>query len=88
MSMMEMVITVFGTSWCGDCVRVRRFFDNYNIPYKWVDIDRDERGEEFVFSINHGMRSVPTIIFEDGSIVVEPSDVQLRQLLGTILSSG
>jgi hypothetical protein len=43
-----------------------------------VDIDKDEVGEEFVLSTNHGMRSVPTIVFEDGSILVEPSDTELR----------
>jgi mycoredoxin len=81
-------ITIFGTSWCGDCFRTRIFLDKNNIIYHWVDIDRDKTGEEFVLSINHGMRSVPTIRFEDGSIVVEPTEAELKMILGTILSSG
>jgi mycoredoxin len=85
--MMENEITIFGTSWCGDCKRTRRIFDKNNIIYKWVDIDRDEIGEEFVLATNHGMRSVPTIRFEDGSILVEPTDIELKQILGTLLSS-
>ena len=86
--MMENAITIFGTSWCGDCIRARRFFDKNRIAYKWVDIDRDESGEEFVLSTNHGMRSVPTICFEDGAILVEPTEKVLEKVLGTILSSG
>jgi glutaredoxin-like protein len=74
----ENAITIFGTWWCGDCVRARRYFDRNQILYAWVDIDKDEVGEEFVLSTNHGMRSVPTIVFEDGSILVEPSDTELR----------
>jgi glutaredoxin-like protein len=85
--MMENVITIFGTNWCGDCIRARRFFEKYNIEYKWVDIDRDENGEEFVLSTNFGMRSVPTIRFGDGSILVEPTNDELKQIFGTILSS-
>lgn len=85
--MTEHVIKVFGTNWCGDCFRVRRFFDKYQIAYNWMDIDIDVCGEEFVFTSNHGMRSVPTILFEDGSILVEPTDAELKQLLGTRLPS-
>ena len=75
-------ITIFGTWWCGDCSRARRFFDRNNILYKWVDIDNDESGEEFVYTTNNGMRSVPTIVFEDGSILVEPSEAELQRKLG------
>ncbi len=85
--MEEKVIIIFGTWWCGDCSRACRFFDKNHIPYNWVDIDIDESGEEFVFATNNGMRSVPTIVFNDGSILVEPSEVELQRKLGTILSA-
>jgi len=74
-------ITIFGTNWCGDCIRTRKIFDKNNVEYKWVDIDRDAMGEEFVISTNHGMRSVPTICFEDGVILVEPTDAVLNKFL-------
>ena len=85
---MENGIIVFGTWWCGDCLRVKRFFDSHNITYKWVDIDQDEQGEAFVLSTNHGMRSVPTIVFEDGSILVEPSEGKLRELVDLVSPRG
>jgi mycoredoxin len=83
---MGKIITIYGTYWCGDCNRVRRFFERNNLVYKWVDIDRDESGEEYVLLVNHGMRSVPTICFEDGLVLVEPNDSELNQILPTILS--
>jgi mycoredoxin len=42
------------------------------IRYEWINIDRDEQAENFVLSHNGGMRSVPTVVFPDGSIMVEP----------------
>ena len=84
--MTENSITIYGTSWCGDCRRACRFFDRNNIKYKWVDIDTDEAGEEFVLITNNGMRSVPTISFNDGSIVVEPTNTELEQCLEFVLS--
>jgi mycoredoxin len=85
--MMENAIVVYGTTWCGDCSRVRTFFDKNHIQYVWVNIDNNEAAEEFVYATNHGMRSVPTILFPDGSIIVEPSDNKLKQLLGSPLLS-
>ena len=49
-------------------------FDKYGVAYRWVDIDDDEQAEQFVIRTNKGMRSVPTIIFPDGDILVEPSN--------------
>lgn len=74
-------ITIYATDWCYDCRRARRFFDKHQIAYTWVNIDQDPDGEQHVLSINHGMRSVPTIVFLDGSVLVEPNDEQLRQKL-------
>lgn len=78
----EPTIIVYGTSWCGDCKRTRRFLDERNIAYSWIDIDTDLQARRFVEETNHGFRSVPTIVFPDGSILVEPSNNQLANKLG------
>jgi len=83
--MAEKTITIFGTWWCGDCSQARRWFDRNHVVYNWVDIDNDESGEEFVIITNNGMRSVPTILFGDGSILVEPTDAELQHKLGSVL---
>ncbi len=80
-------ITVYGTYWCGDCAWVRRFLDGNHIQYQWVDIDADKSGEDFVLTTNQGVRSVPTIVFMDGSILVEPNTSELVSKLGSLLTT-
>ena len=74
-------IIMYGTDWCSDCVRARKFFDENQIAYTWVDIDKDPQAEQLVKKVNKGFRSVPTIIFPDESILVEPSNRQLAEKL-------
>lgn len=76
-------ILIYGTKWCGDCRRSRKVFSECNVDYVFIDIDHDPSGEAFVKSKNHGNRSVPTIIFPDGSMPVEPSEQELRKKLIT-----
>lgn len=75
-------ILVYGTQWCGDCSRAKAFMDEKNISYNWVDIDEDADANKEVERLNNGNQVVPTIIFEDGSMLVEPSNAQLAEKLG------
>ena len=74
-------ITVYGTNWCSDCRRSLRFLDKHQIPHIYVDIDEDTAGKACVLEVNDGKRIVPTIIFPDASILVEPSNKQLAKKL-------
>jgi mycoredoxin len=74
-------ITVYGTDWCGDCLRAKSFLETHSIPHVWIDIDSNPEAAAFVIQVNHGYRSVPTIVFEDGFILVEPSTAQLEAKL-------
>ncbi|MGB9674046.1 MAG: glutaredoxin family protein [Anaerolineales bacterium] len=85
--MSESIIRVYGTNWCGDCIRAKQFFQKHQIPYEWVDIDRDKEAERIVMEINHGNRSVPTIVLPDGNILVEPSNSELEEKLLSKLGS-
>lgn len=75
-------ITIYGADWCPDCRRAKRLLDERQVQYSWVDIDKDREGEKFVIDTNRGNRSVPTIVFRDGSILVEPSNPELIAKLG------
>ncbi|PJB66601.1 MAG: NrdH-redoxin [Anaerolineae bacterium CG_4_9_14_3_um_filter_57_17] len=55
--------------------------DERQIPYRWVDIDQDHEGEKYVLQANHGSRSIPTIVFGDGVVLVEPSNAELSAKL-------
>ena len=81
-SMSEEKIVIYGADWCSDCRRAKRFFQEHNIGFQWVNIEMDKNGEQYVLKLNKGMRSVPTIVFSDGSILVEPSNRQLAEKLG------
>ena len=74
-------IVMYGGTWCGDCRRAKRFFDQHKIQYKWVDLDNDDEGLDYVKRLNNGRRIIPTIVFSDGSILVEPTDAQLAEKL-------
>jgi glutaredoxin-like protein len=74
-------ITFYGTAWCPDCTRARALLDKQHIAYVNVDIDDNAEARAIVEKLNHGNRSVPTIVFPDGSILVEPSNAQLTQKL-------
>jgi mycoredoxin len=75
-------IVVYGTKWCLDCTRAVRFLRSHDVPFRWVDINRDADGLALVKEVNQGMRSVPTIVFLDGSTLVEPTDDELQTKLG------
>ncbi len=74
-------IVVFTTTWCGDCRRAKRVFASLGVPYLEVDIEQTPWAAEAVVRLNSGMRSVPTVIFPDGSRLVEPSSAALEAQL-------
>ncbi len=74
-------ILVYGTTWCPDCIRARRLLEARGVRYRWVDIDEDREGRRFVEQVNGGKRSVPTIVFPEGDILVEPSNATLAARL-------
>ncbi len=75
-------ITIYCTRWCPACRRVKMFLDAQKISYRLVDIDKDAEARAYVEQVNDGMRSTPTVVFDDGSILVEPSNAQLAAKLG------
>ena len=78
---MENKILFYGTLWCGDCKRSKKVFEQHNIDFNFINIDNDREGELFVKNTNNGSRSVPTIVFPDGDILVEPNDNELSEKL-------
>jgi thioredoxin reductase (NADPH) len=75
-------ITVYGATWCPDCKRAKKFLGEQRVHYNWIDIEEHPESQAYVESVNNGKRIIPTIVFEDGSILVEPSDADLAKKLG------
>jgi len=78
---MNSEITMYSADWCGDCRRSKRLLDSLNVKYTLIDVEADALASEKVIEINGGMRSIPVIIFADGTHLTEPSDNALKAKL-------
>ena len=79
--MAEQNIKVYGAPWCPDCKQSKQFLNEHRIPFEWHDIDQDSEAQSYVQSVNDGKQIIPTIVFSDGSILVEPSNADLADKL-------
>jgi mycoredoxin len=75
---------MYSTSWCGYCHRLKSQLTREGIAYDVVDIERDESAASFVMSVNGGNQTVPTLRFEDGSSLTNPTIVQVKQHLAAL----
>lgn len=80
--MSEDAIVVYGTAWCGDCRRAKKLLERRGIDYAWVDVEEQKGAKEEMLRLNGGDRRVPTLLFPDGFVLVEPSNAELGAKLG------
>lgn len=66
-------VTMYSTTWCGYCKRLKRQMDREGIPYAEVDIEADESAAVLVEKVNGGNRTVPTLVFANGAALTNPS---------------
>jgi mycoredoxin len=74
-------IIFYGASWCADCKRSQTYLDGQSVQYEYIDIDTVPGAADKVSEINKGFKSIPTIVFPNGTILVEPTDKQLAEQL-------
>jgi mycoredoxin len=75
-------LKIYTTRWCGDCRMAKAVLDHADVGYEEFDIDDDPAAVATVLAINGGLSAVPTIVFPDGRVLVEPSRRQLLEALG------
>lgn len=80
-------VTVYGAPWCPDCRRSKQFLAEMRVPYDWLDIDEDEFAAQIVRDKNNGKQIIPTIVFDDGSFLAEPSNDELAKKLGLTMKA-
>ena len=80
-------ITVYGANWCPDCRRSKKFLTEQRVPYDWIDVGQDKEALHHIEELQHGGRSIPTIVFKDGTVLIEPSDEELARKLGMTLEA-
>jgi len=79
--MTENKIIIYGAFWCGDCRRAKKYLDDHDVNYTWINIDKNKDAESIVKRLNNGLRIIPTIIFHDGTFITEPSNTELEDKL-------
>ncbi|HEY7012613.1 MAG TPA: mycoredoxin [Streptosporangiaceae bacterium] len=78
---MTQPLTMYTTTWCGYCRRLKRQLAADGIEMTEVDIERDPAAAEFVMSVNGGYQTVPTVVFPDGSALTNPSAAMVKDRL-------
>ncbi len=77
-----MSVTMYSTTWCGYCRRLKGQMDREGIGYTEVNIEHDPASAAFVESVNNGNQTVPTVLFGDGTAMTNPSLAQVKAKLG------
>lgn len=75
-------VTMFTTTWCGYCRRLKSQMEREGLTWNEVDIEREPGGADFVRSVNGGNQTVPTLLFADGTSATNPSVEEVRARLG------
>lgn len=78
---MTQPLTMYTTTWCGYCKRLKRQLAADGIEMAEIDIEQDPAAAEFVMSVNGGNQTVPTVVFPDGSALTNPSAATVKERL-------
>ncbi|WP_052058841.1 MULTISPECIES: mycoredoxin [Nocardiaceae] len=74
-------LTVYSTTWCGYCRRLKTQLDEAGITYAEIDIEQNPEAADFVGSVNNGNHVVPTVLFADGSTATNPGLAEVKRAL-------
>ena len=85
---MSAQLTMYTTQWCDFCRRLKSQLARDGITMTEVDIERDPAAADYVMSVNGGNQTVPTVVFPDGSVLVNPSAAQVKKRMAELATSG
>jgi glutaredoxin-like protein len=77
-------ITMYGADWCGDCRRSKRLLEELDVQVNHIDVEADPSAAAKVQEINGGAKSIPVLVFSDGTHLTEPSDNDLKAKLKSL----
>jgi mycoredoxin len=75
-------IMMYGADWCGDCRGTKQYLTRNEIAYAWVDVEAHPDQIDIVMRYNDGRKSIPVVVFPDGTHLTEPSDADMDAKLG------
>jgi mycoredoxin len=79
-----LMLTVYSTTWCGYCLRLKTMLERADIPFTEVNIEEDEAAAEMVMAVNGGNRTVPTVVLPNGVALTNPSLTQVKAALAKV----
>lgn len=77
-------VTMYSTTWCGYCHRLKSQLDREGIAYQVIDIEQTPGAAEIVEAVNNGNQTVPTLVYADGSAQTNPSVAQVKAKLASL----
>ena len=78
-----MTIKFYTTDWCGDCTRSKSLLNKLNINFDEINVDTNSDANEYITKLQNNQRRIPTIVFEDGTYLVEPTDPELLEKINS-----
>jgi len=79
-----MSFTMYSTSWCGYCKRLKSQLNDLGITFDEVNIEEVPGTAEIVEKVNNGNQTVPTLVFSDGTAMTNPSAKQVQEKLASL----
>lgn len=73
---------MYGTPSCDDCIRTKKFFADYDVAYTFINIIEDDKALKLVEDLNNGAHITPTLVLSDGTVLSDPSNKTLKDVLG------
>ncbi len=77
-------VTMYTTTWCGYCKRLKRMMQDDGINFVEVDIETTPGTAEIVEKVNNGNQTVPTLVFTDGTAMTNPSLAKVKEKLAAL----
>jgi len=75
-------IRVAGTLWSASCHDTKDFLGRNQIPYQWLDIEKDMEAKALVEAIPENKRRLPVVFFPDGTVLANPNTQALAEKIG------
>ncbi len=75
------LLTVYGADWCSDCRRTKRYLEALGVQHRYVDLEADPAAQAMLDDA--GYRAIPVVITPAGTILIEPTDLELGRTLET-----
>jgi mycoredoxin len=74
-------VTMYSTTWCGYCNNLTKQLGSLGIPVQKIDIEQNEAAALYVEQVGQGNRTVPVVVFPDGTVLTNPRAAEVKAQL-------